>query len=299
VIHTSSRERGHVYVPLVNWALATLTFIAVLGFGSSSRLAGAYGLAVSLDMVITTILATFVALHWGHKAVLVYVLNGCLLLVDLVFLAANTTKLLEGGWFPLLIASTAAFMMLTWRKGQQLVKRARTHLRMSTGDFLQMLEAHPPIRIPGTAVVMSASQTGVPGTLLHHLKHNRVLHEQVFLVSVVVTDEPTVAEENRVHLVPIGNGVRRLILRLGFTEKPNVPAALRLAARNHHLTDLDPDTITYYVGRQTVVATRALPGMAFWREAIFAMLNRNAELTADYFCIPASQVVEIGSSIEI
>jgi KUP system potassium uptake protein len=299
VIHTSSHERGHVYVPLVNWALATLTFIAVLGFGSSSRLAGAYGLAVSLDMVITTILATFVALHWGHKAILVYVLNGCLLLVDLVFLAANTTKLLEGGWFPLLIASTAAFMMLTWRKGQQLVKRARTHLRMSTGDFLQMLEAHPPIRIPGAAVVMSASQTGIPGTLLHHLKHNRVLHEQVFLVSVVVTDEPTVAEENRVHLVPIGNGVRRLILRLGFTEKPNVPAALRLAARAHHLTDLDPDTITYYVGRQTVVATRALPGMAFWREAIFAMLNRNAELTADYFCIPASQVVEIGSSIEI
>jgi len=299
VIHTSSHERGHVYVPLVNWALATLTFIAVLGFGSSSRLAGAYGLAVSLDMVITTILATFVALHWGHKPVLVYVLNGSLLLVDLIFFAANTTKLLEGGWFPLLIAATAAFMMLTWRKGQQLVKQARIHLRMSTGDFLQMLDDHPPIRIPGTAVVMSASQTGIPGTLLHHLKHNRVLHEQVFLVSVVVTDEPTVTEKHRVHLVPIGNGVQRLILRLGFTEKPNVPVALRLAVHDHHLADLDPDNITYYVGRQTVVATRALPGMAFWREVIFAMLNRNAELTADYFCIPASQVVEIGSSIEI
>lgn len=220
------------------------------------------------------------------------------LLLSRLYSGFATEPLLEGGWFPLLIA-TAAFMMLTWRKGQQLVKRARTHLRMSTGDFLQMLKDHPPIRIPGAAVVMSASQTGIPGTLLHHLKHNRVLHEQVFLVSVVVTDYPTVTQKHRVHIAPIGDGVPRLILRLGFAEKPNVPVALRLAARDHHLADLDPDNITYYVGRQTVVATRALPGMAFWREVILAILNRNAELTADYFCIPASQVVEIGSSIEI
>jgi KUP system potassium uptake protein len=299
VIHTSTHERGHVYVPFVNWALALLTFAAVLGFGSSSNLAGAYGLAVSLDMVITTILATFVALHWGHRPILVYLLNGFLLLVDLVFFAANTTKLLEGGWFPLLIALSAAFMMLTWRKGQQLVQRARTHLRMSTKDFLHLLEQQPPIRIPGTAVIMSASPTGIPGTLLHHLKHNRVLHETVFLVSVVVTDEPTVKEDACVHLVPIGEGVQRLVLRLGFTEKPDVPSVLRLAAAHLRLPDFDPDAITYYVGRQTVVASKALPGMAFWREVIFAMLNRNAELTADYFCIPAAQVVEIGSSIEI
>jgi len=299
VIHTSSHERGHVYVPFVNWALAMMTFAAVLGFGSSSNLAGAYGLAVSLDMAITTVLATFVALHWGHRPVLVYLLNGFLLLVDGVFFAANTTKLFEGGWFPLLIATTVAFMMLTWRKGQQLVQRARTHLRMSTREFLHLLEHKPPIRIPGTAVVMSASPNGIPGTLLHHLKHNRVLHESVFLVSVVVTDEPVVADEARLHLIPIGEGVQRLVLRLGFTEKPNVPATLRFAAARLDLPDLDPDTITYYVGRQTVVATRALAGMAFWREVIFAMLNRNAELTADYFCIPASQVVEIGSSIEI
>ncbi|QRM28376.1 potassium transporter Kup [Microvirga sp. VF16] len=299
VIHTSSHERGHVYVPFVNWTLAMLTFVAVLGFGSSSNLAGAYGLAVSLDMVITTILATFVALHWGHRPILVYLLNGTLLLVDLVFFAANTTKLLEGGWFPLLIALSAAFMMLTWRKGQQLVQRARTHLRMSTKDFQHLLERQPPIRIPGTAVVMSASTSGVPGTLLHHLKHNKVLHETVFLVSVVVTDEPTVEGDERVHLMPICEGVQRLVLRLGFTETPDVPTALRLAVARLNLPDLDPDTITYYVGRQTVVASKKLPGMAFWREVIFAMLNRNAELTADYFCIPAAQVVEIGSSIEI
>jgi KUP system potassium uptake protein len=249
--------------------------------------------------VITTVLATFVALHWGHRPMLVYVLNGSLLLVDLVFLAANTTKLFEGGWFPLLIAVVGAFMMLTWRKGQQLVQKARTHLRMTPKEFLEQLEADPPIRIPGIAVVMSASTSSIPGTLLHHLKHNRVLHERVFLVSVVVLDVPKVASEDRVHLVPIGAGIERLILRLGFTEEPNVPAELRLAIAQHQIPDFDPERVTYYVGRQTVVATKARTGMALWREIIFAMLNRNAELTADYFGIPAPQVVEIGSSVEI
>ena len=170
---------------------------------------------------------------------------------------------------------------------------------MPTRASRRCWEAPPPIRIPGTAIVMAASPTGAPGTLLHHLKHNRVLHERVFLVSVVVTDEPIVPGDHQAQLIPIGAGVQRLILRLGFTEKPHVPTALRLAASHHHLPDLDPDQATYYVGRQTVVATRARPGMALWREVVFAMLNRNAELTADYFCIPAAQVVEIGSSIEI
>jgi KUP system potassium uptake protein len=299
VIHTSHQERGQIYVPFVNWALAALTLSAVVGFGSSSKLAGAYGLAVSLVMVITTILATFVALHWGHRPLAVYLLNGFLLLVDLVFFGANMTKLFEGGWFPLLIAVVITAMMLTWRKGQQLVQRARVPLRMSTKDFLKRLETDPPIRISGTAVVLSASSTRIPGTLLHHLKHNRVLHERVFLVSVVVTDEPTVPDEERTQIAPIGAGIQRLILRIGFTEEPNVPSGLRLAAIHHHIPNLDPENVTYYVGRQTVVATRARAGMAFWRELIFVMLNRNAELTADYFCIPAPQVVEIGGSVEI
>jgi KUP system potassium uptake protein len=299
VVHTSHHERGQIYVPFVNWALAALTLGAVLGFGSSSKLAGAYGLAVSLDMVITTILATFVALHWGHRPVLVYLLNGGLLLVDLVFFAANTTKLFEGGWFPLLIAVTVASLMLTWRKGRQLVQQARAPLRVSTKDFLKRLEIDPPLRIPGTAVVLASTPTGIPNTLLHHLKHNRVLHERVFLVSVQVSEAPTVPAEDRSLLSPVGAGIQRLILRIGFTEEPNIPAELRAAALQHQIRDLDPETVTYYVGRQTVVATRARPGMAFWREIVFSMLNRNSELTADYFGIPAPQVVEIGSSVEI
>ncbi|HEX2136266.1 MAG TPA: potassium transporter Kup [Microvirga sp.] len=299
VIHTSRRERGQIYVPFVNWALAALTLGATLGFGSSSKLAGAYGLAVSFDMVVTTILATYVALHWGHRPVLVYLLNGSLLIVDVIFFAANATKVFHGGWFPLVIAVTVAFMMLTWRRGQQLVQRAGTHLRLTTKEFLERFETDPPIRIPGVAVVMSASPTGIPGTLLHHLRHNRVLHERVFLVSVQVLDAPTAPEEERVQVVPVGCGIHRLVLRFGFTEKPNVPESLRLAAARHDIRELDPETATYYVGRQTIVASRARAGMAFWREIIFAMLNRNAELTADYFCIPAPQVVEIGSSVEI
>ena len=299
VVHTASHERGQVYVPLVNWSLAVLTLGAVLGFGSSSKLAGAYGLAVSLDMAITTFLATFVALHWGHRPLYVYALNGSLLLVDLVFFAANTTKLFEGGWFPLLLASATAFVMLTWRKGRQLVEAARAHLRMSMNEFLDRLRADPPIRIPGTAVFMATSPSWVPRALLHHLKHNRVLHERIFLVSVLVTDTPSVPESERAEVVPVAEGFYRLILRFGFVEPLNVPTQLMAAALRNQVPDLDPDEVTYYVGRQSVIPSGRSPGMAVWREMLYAILNRNAELSADYFGIPVAQVVEIGIPIEI
>ena len=299
VIQTAGEEKGQIYIPFINWGLAVLTLGAVLGFGSSSKLAGAYGLAVSLDMVITTILATFVALHWGHRPVLVYLLNGSLLLVDLMFFAANTTKLFEGGWPPLLIASTVAFVMLTWRRGQQLLKDARSHLRVSTDEFLERLNANPPIRVPGTAIVLASSPKGVPRSLLHHLKHNRVLHERLIIVSVIVTDEPHVAEAEHLKLVPVGEGIERLIVHIGFMDKPHVPAAIQLAVERGLLPDVGPEEITYFVGRQTVIPTKERPGMALWREVLFATLNRNAELSADYFCIPAAQTIEVGIPIEI
>jgi KUP system potassium uptake protein len=299
VIQTSSEQRGQIYVPFVNWGLAVLTLGAVIGFGSSSKLAGAYGLAVSLDMVITTILATFVALHWGHKRPHVYLLNGSLLVVDLGFFAANTTKLFEGGWLPLIIAISIAFMMLTWRKGQQLLKDAAAHLRISASEFLERLRADRPIRIPGTAVVLTSSPSGVPRCLLHHLRHNRVLHERVLLLSIVVTDSPRAGEHDELKVTLVGEGIQRIVHNIGFMDKPDVPGAVRLAAASGDLPDLDPDHVTYYVGRQTVIPTERRPGMALWREMLFATLNRNAELTTDYFCIPPGQVVEIGIPIEI
>jgi len=299
VIQTAGEEKGQIYIPFINWGLAVLTLGAVMGFGSSSRLAGGYGLGVSLDMAITTILATFVALHWGHRPVLVYLLNGSLLLVDAVFFAANTTKLFEGGWLPLLIAASVAFLMLTWRKGQQLLKDARSHLRASMAEFLEQLRTKPPIRVPGTAVVLASSPKGVPRSLLHHLRHNRVLHERLIIASVLVTDEPHAPESDHLRLVAVGEGIERLIIQIGFMDKPNVPAAIRLAVAQGLLPDIVPEEITYFVGRQTVIPTRARPGMALWREVLFATLNRNAELSADYFCMPAAQTIEIGIPIEI
>jgi len=175
----------------------------------------------------------------------VYLLNGSLLVVDFVFFAANTTKLFEGGWFPLLLAVAVTFVMLTWRKGQQLVEAARAHLRVSTSEFLDRIRADPPIRIPGTAVFMAASPTGVPRALLHHLKHNRVLHERVLLVSVAVTDLPRVPDEEGAEVSPVGEGIERVILRFGFIEAPNVPKGLMNTALHKHVPDLSPDDVTY------------------------------------------------------
>ena len=299
VIQTAGEERGQIYIPFVNWGIAVLTLGAVIGFGSSSKLAGAYGLAVALDMVITVILATFVAIHWGYKPLHVYLLNGSLLLIDFVFLVANTTKLFEGGWLPLLIATSITFIMLTWRRGQQLLKVARAHLRVPMSEFLNRLKANPPIRVPGTAVVMSSSSKDVPRSLLHHLRHNRVLHENVILTSMVVADDPRVPDERRLQLTPVGEGIQRLTVHIGFMEKPHVPSAIQLAMDQGLLPRVNPDDITYFVGRQTVIAAETRPGMALWREVLFATLNRNAELSADYFGIPAAQTIEIGIPIEI
>jgi KUP system potassium uptake protein len=299
VVHTAGEAKGQIYVPLVNWGLAVLTVGAVLGFGSSSKLAGAYGLAVSLDMAITTLLATFVALQWGFKPWAVYLLNGSLLVVDLVFLAANTTKLFEGGWFPLVLAGAVTFVMLTWRKGRQLVEIARAHLRVSTSELLNRLQANPPVRVPGTAVFMAGSPSGVPRALLHHLKHNRVLHERVLLVSVVVADVPSIPDEDRVETIPIGEGIQCVVLHYGFIEAPNVPNALLSGALHAHLPDLDPHRVTYYVGRHVIIPTGLRHGMAVWREMLFAILNRNAELSVDYFCIPVGQAFEVGIPLEI
>ena len=250
-------------------------------------------------MAITTVLATFVALRWGYRPWAVYLFNGALLVVDLVFFAANTTKLFEGGWFPLLLSVAITFVMLTWRKGRRLVQAARAHLRISTSEFLTRLGADPPLRVPGVAVFMAASPAGVPRALLHHLKHNRVLQEQLLLVSVLFVDVPCVPDEGRVEVIPIEGGMRRVILRFGFMEAPDVPKALHSSAARAHLPDLNLEDATYYVGRHSIIPSERRYGMAVWREMLFAVLNRNTELSVDYFCIPVGQVFEVGIPVEI
>jgi KUP system potassium uptake protein len=297
--HTASHERGQIYVPLVNWTLGLVTLGAVIGFGSSEALAGAYGIAVSLLMSITTLLAALVALQWGYNPLAVAAVNGFFLGIDLLFFAANSTKLLEGGWFPLLLALTIAFLMLTWRTGQRLLEGVRVGLRQPETVFVRQLLEAPPVRLPGAAIVLAPATSGIPLCLTHHLKHNRVLHERVLLVTVLTTEEPRVREADRIETRHVACGVSRVLLHYGFMESPDVPEALRLAARCGQLTGIDLDDATYYLGRDTVIATHKVPGMAVWREELFAILDRNAERSAVYFGIPANQVVEIGIVIEI
>jgi KUP system potassium uptake protein len=298
--HTASHERGQIYVPVVNWTLAAATLAAVLLFGSSDALAGAYGIAVSLLMAITTLLAALVALKWGFNPVAVLCANGAFLVVDLIFFAANATKFLEGGWFPLLLAGLVAFVMLTWRNGLVLLENARKHMREDEERFSQRLLVQPPYRLPGSAAFLTSALHGIPLPLTHHLKHNHVLQERPFLITVIMTEEPRVAPGERVEIREVTpQGLTRVILRYGFMESPNIPEGMRQAVELGHCAVQDLDTMTYYIGRETVLPTSSVPGMAVWREALFSLIQRNAERTAAYFCIPAAQVFEIGFEVEI
>ena len=300
VLQTASHERGQIYVPMVNWLLALATLGSVVGFGSSDALAGAYGVAVSLLMAITTVLAALIALKWGYNPVLVVLVNGVFLAVDLVFFAANSVKLHEGGWFPLLLAAAVAFIMLTWREGAKLLEAGRARVRQPEAEFMSLLRECPPMRIPGTAVFLTAdASSGVPLSLTHHVKHNRVLHEHVLLACVVTDEAPRVDPAKHVKVIPMGCGVSRVLLRFGFMDSPDVPEALRHVLGRPPLEDIDPTEVTYYLRRETVMPTDRIPGMAVWREELFAAMHLNANRSAAYFCLPTAQVVEVGLEVEI
>ena len=299
VLHTASQMKGQIYIPIVNWLLAAGTLGAVVTFGSSNALGGAYGIAVSMLMAVTTVLAGLVALNWGFRPLVVVAVNGFFLVVDLVFVAANATKLFEGGWFPLALAGIVAFLMLTWRTGYLLLEAQRSRMRQREDDFIEWVLANPPIRLPGAAVIFSAASTGIPLALTHHLRHNRVLHERVLLISIVSSDAPRINPGERVKFVPVGAGITRIILQFGFMEHPNVMDGLKLACRDPSLRDIDPEEITYYFRRVMVIPSGRVPGMAVWRERLFAAMHLNANLPAAYFGVPTAQVVEVGLEVEI
>jgi len=299
VLHTASQVKGQIYIPIVNWLLATGTLGAVVAFGSSNALGGAYGIAVSMLMAVTTVLAGLVALSWGFSPLVVAAVNGFFLVVDLIFVAANATKLFEGGWFPLLLAGIVAFLMLTWRTGYLLLEEQRSRMRQREDDFIEWVLANPPIRLPGAAAIFSAASTGIPLALTHHLRHNRVLHERVLLISIVSSDAPRIDPDERVKFMPVGAGITRIILQFGFMEHPNVMDGLKLACRDPGLRDIDPEAITYYFRRVMVIPSGRVPGMAVWRERLFAAMHLNANLPAAYFGVPTAQVVEVGLEVEI
>jgi len=299
IIHTAGHERGQIYIPLVNWTLAVATLTAVLGFRSSDALAGAYGIAVSLLMVITTVLAAFVALHWKHNPLIVLFVNGGLFLLELLYFASASTKLLQGGWFPLTISLVIAFLMVTWRRGQEIVDKARLAVRQTISDFNAGIKANPPFRIPGTAVVLGRLTKGVPLALSHNLKLNHVLHEKVLLVAIEIAETPRVRDEERAVIKKISDDISRVELRYGFMENPDVPDGLKTALARQQIDKCELSKITYYTGHETIIAGGLSDGMARWREALFALMHRNAQRPGAYFNIPAEQVMEIGVEFKI
>ncbi len=297
--HTTSAAIGQIYVPLVNWLLAAATLGAVLSFGTSDALAGAYGIAVSLLMAITTLLAALVAIQWGYSPWLVVAVNGAFFVIDVIFFSANSIKLFEGGWFPLLLAGLVAFLMLTWRAGVKLVEAARARLRQPEEDLIETAINKCRARLPGTAVFLASAQRGVPLALTQFVKHNRVLHERVLLVTVLIEESPHIPDDERAEIIDIIPGITRVILHYGFMQNPTIYEGLKLTCRQGKLPGIDLSDITYYVGRETIIPSEDIPGMWVWREGVFAFLQRNAERSAAFFGVPTKQVVEFGTELEI
>ena len=296
ITHTSESAAGQIYIPMVNWALMVMVLILVLTFRTSSNLAAAYGIAVTGAMLIDTVLIAVVfTVMWKWNRVLVWALLTLFFLVDLGYFSSNLTKIPAGGWFPLLVGAIAFTFLTTWAKGRQLMINRMNEASLPMEIFIKSA-APSAARVPGTAVFMTSSASGVPHALLHNLKHNKVLHERVILLTVRIEDVPYVATEKRLDTQDYGAGFFRVILRYGFMEEIDVPSALA------QLKDIGPqckmmDT-SFFLARQTLLAS-SRPGMAIWREKLFAWMLRNAESAMEFFKLPTNRVVELGSQVEI
>jgi KUP system potassium uptake protein len=295
--HTSHHEIGQIYVPQVNWALMVSTIVIVIGFGSSAALAAAYGIAVTLTMIITAVLLQVVATErWGWHPAVAYAVTGLFLTIDVAFFGANALKIAHGGWLPLVIGGLLFTLMTTWKTGRQLVAARLTARAVLLEDFLQRVEQTRPARVPGTAVFMTAQPRGTPPALAHNLRYNKVLHEHVVTLMVTTQPVPHVAPDKQVTVRALGHGVFDVVVRYGFMEDPNVPQALA-RARDKGL-ELDEEDVTYFLGRETLIVTKA-PGMSTWRERLFVLLARNAVRATTFFRLPPERVVELGVQVEI
>ena len=295
--HTSATTIGQIYVPSVNRALAIATIALVIGFRSSSALAAAYGIAVTATMGITTILAYVVARqvwHWSRWTA--GVITAVFITIDLAFFGANLLKVLHGGWVPLVIATLVFSLLSTWKTGRMVLGKRLRERAYPFDLFLKDLNRTRPHRVPGTAIFMTGSGAGVPPTLIHNLRHNKVLHANIVLLTVTTEDVPHVSKERAIELEPLSAGFFRVTLRYGFMEEPSVPEAIS-DARARGLP-IDKDDITYFLGRETLLPANH-PGMAPWREKLFALMSRNAMRATAFFRIPPERVVELGMQVEL
>jgi len=293
--HTSAHQIGQIYVPIVNWLLMIAAVLAVWGFGSSSGLAAAYGVAVTLDMTITTLLAYVVARgqwNWGRLPALAVTIP--LLALELTFLSSNLAKIAHGGWFPLTVGAFMYTIFTTWRRGRQLLFTKVQDSMVPLEDLYELMRVERPARVPGTAVYLTGSSVGTPPALLQGFMHMRAVHERVLLLTIVTEKISRVPAGERVKIEELSHGFWRAVARYGFMETPNVPELLRHAEFNSYSLEF----VTFFLGRETVLSNKH-SGMTPWRERLFAFLTRNAEPATAFFGIPPSRVMEIGSQIEL
>ena len=297
IVHTSARTRGQIYVPEVNHALMVACIGLVLAFRGSSGLAGAYGIAVTAAMTITSIMYGVVVWHIGRWPMWrTMLLISVFLVFDLTYFGANLLKVVDGGWFTLAVAMGLAIAMATWKDGRRALQQRFVSARLPVETFMEDIERTKPVRVPGTAVFMTISPVGIPPVLLHHYKHNRVFHEQVVLLSIIAVGVPTVPPEERLKLEPMGYGFYRLIAHYGFMESPNVPDIMDRAERLG--LEIIPEMTSYYLGRETLLTT-GKSGMGHWRKSLFAFMSRNSPTPTTYFGLPPGRVVELGVQVEL
>ena len=297
ILHTSIRDTGQIYIPAVNWTLLAGVIVAVTMFGSSSALAAAYGISVSLVMIITTVLTFFVVRYgWGYPLPLCIAATGFFFVVDLIFFASNSVKIAQGGWFPLVLAVALYIVMSTWKQGRQLLAQSMRADAVDLGSFLEAVFVSPPVRVPGTAVFLTAAPGTVPNALLHNLKHNKVLHEHNLFVTVRNHEVPWISLDKRLEIEALGHNCWQVVVNYGFKSDLNLPKAL--AQIKDRGCEFETMTTSYFLSRDTVIPTIG-SGMAQWREKLFAQMHHNASGAADFFKLPNNSVVELGSKIEI
>jgi KUP system potassium uptake protein len=297
VRHTSEREIGQIYISSINWALMFAAIGLVLTFQKSTNLAAAYGVAVTATMAVTTMLfASFAHERWGWSYARTSLLAAPLLIIDLAFFSANLVKVFDGGWFPLAVGFFIFLLMSTWHLGRKILSQRLREQSLSIESFLKELENNRIPRVPGTAIFMSRSAEGVPTTLLHNIKHNKIVHQRVVLLTVETEDRSHLAEEERYEWVELGFGVFRMTLHFGFMEDPNIPDVLERISGGAIV--FNAMATSYFLGRETLIPTKQ-PGMAIWREHLFAWMMRNSSSASVFFSLPANQVIELGAQVEL
>lgn len=298
VSHTSPSERGQIYIGSINWMLMVLCIALVLFFRSSSNLAAAYGVAVTTTMVVTALLLYTVMIErWRWPQPIAIGLIGFFLIIDLAFWGANIVKIPHGGWFPLLVGIIGFTLMTTWKRGRSILAARLRETTYSMSELTARVRRDELVRVPGTAVYMYSDPNGIPPALIHNIEHNRVLHEHVILVSVATGDAPYVRSAQRIQIDQLADGINRVSLTYGFMQSPHVPRDLRIAQRHKDL-EFDEEQVSYFLGRERLLPTKR-PGMALWRERLFAFMSRNSRNAADFFRLPSERVVELGTEVEL